>query len=133
MSGARLATTALYQLMDTRGRYGLCTMCIGVGQGIAARRASLGERRRTGEGHDEVPVLWLDDAGAFWIVLFVNLAFPAYGSGVINNYMAIDLHLNRQMVGLPYSVYLLMSGLPGPSPRCVSTAAASASRSCWAA
>jgi len=35
MSGARLATTAVYQLMDTRGRYGLCTMCIGVGQGIA--------------------------------------------------------------------------------------------------
>ncbi len=35
MSGARLATTALYQLMATRGRYGLCTMCIGVGQGIA--------------------------------------------------------------------------------------------------
>jgi len=35
MSGARLATTALNQLSDTRGRYGLCTMCIGVGQGIA--------------------------------------------------------------------------------------------------
>jgi MFS family permease len=51
---------------------------------------------------------------AFWIVLFVNLAFPAYGSGVINNYMAIDLHLSREMVGLPYSVYMLMSGLPGP-------------------
>jgi len=51
---------------------------------------------------------------AFWLVLFVNLAFPAYGSGVINTYMAEDLHLSRQMVGLPYSVYLLMSGLPGP-------------------
>jgi acetyl-CoA acyltransferase len=35
MSGARLATTALFQLSDARGRYGLCTMCIGVGQGIA--------------------------------------------------------------------------------------------------
>ena len=35
MSGARLATTAVNQLGDTRGRYGLCTMCIGVGQGIA--------------------------------------------------------------------------------------------------
>jgi len=35
MSGARLATTALYQLLATRGRYALCTMCIGVGQGIA--------------------------------------------------------------------------------------------------
>jgi acetyl-CoA acetyltransferase len=35
MSGARLVTTAMYQLAATRGRYALCTMCIGVGQGIA--------------------------------------------------------------------------------------------------
>ncbi len=35
MSGARLVTTAMYQLQRTRGRYALCTMCIGVGQGIA--------------------------------------------------------------------------------------------------
>jgi 3-oxoadipyl-CoA thiolase len=34
-SGARLATTAAYQLRRTGGRYALCTMCIGVGQGIA--------------------------------------------------------------------------------------------------
>ena len=34
-SGARLVTTALYQLHRTGGRYALCTMCIGVGQGIA--------------------------------------------------------------------------------------------------
>jgi acetyl-CoA acyltransferase len=34
-SGARLVTTALYQLERTQGRYALCTMCIGVGQGIA--------------------------------------------------------------------------------------------------
>jgi acetyl-CoA C-acetyltransferase len=34
-SGARLATTALNQLERIGGRYGLCTMCIGVGQGIA--------------------------------------------------------------------------------------------------
>jgi len=34
-SGARLVTTALYQLSRTNGRYALCTMCIGVGQGIA--------------------------------------------------------------------------------------------------
>ena len=34
-SGARLVTTALYQLQQTGGRYALCTMCIGVGQGIA--------------------------------------------------------------------------------------------------
>jgi acetyl-CoA acetyltransferase len=35
MSGARLVTTARYQLQRTGGRFALCTMCIGVGQGIA--------------------------------------------------------------------------------------------------
>ncbi|MCL4800684.1 MAG: 3-oxoadipyl-CoA thiolase, partial [Burkholderiales bacterium] len=34
-SGARLVTTALNQLERIKGRYALCTMCIGVGQGIA--------------------------------------------------------------------------------------------------
>jgi 3-oxoadipyl-CoA thiolase len=34
-SGARLATTAMTQLLATRGKYAICTMCIGVGQGIA--------------------------------------------------------------------------------------------------
>ncbi|HMQ70883.1 MAG TPA: 3-oxoadipyl-CoA thiolase, partial [Rubrivivax sp.] len=34
-SGARLATTAVNQLHRSGGRYALCTMCIGVGQGIA--------------------------------------------------------------------------------------------------
>lgn len=36
MSGARLVTTAVNQLHNTRGRYALCTLCIGVGQGIAS-------------------------------------------------------------------------------------------------
>jgi 3-oxoadipyl-CoA thiolase len=35
MSGARLATTATYELQARGGRYAVCTMCIGVGQGIA--------------------------------------------------------------------------------------------------
>ena len=35
MSGARLITTALHELERTEGKYALCTMCIGVGQGIA--------------------------------------------------------------------------------------------------
>src|SRR5260370_9553423 len=34
-SGARLVTTALYQLQRTKGRYALCTMCIAVRQGIS--------------------------------------------------------------------------------------------------
>lgn len=35
MSGARLLMTAAYQLQRTGGRYAVCTMCVGVGQGIA--------------------------------------------------------------------------------------------------
>jgi 3-oxoadipyl-CoA thiolase len=35
MSGTRLVITAMYQLQRTKGRYALCTMCVGVGQGIA--------------------------------------------------------------------------------------------------
>ena len=36
MSGARLVTTALNELERRNARYALCTMCIGVGQGIAS-------------------------------------------------------------------------------------------------
>ena len=35
MSGARLLLTAARELEETGGRYALCTMCIGVGQGMA--------------------------------------------------------------------------------------------------
>jgi len=35
MSGARLVLTAAYQLQRTGGKYALCTMCVGVGQGVA--------------------------------------------------------------------------------------------------
>ena len=35
-SGARLVTTATYQLARSGARYALCTMCIGVGQGISS-------------------------------------------------------------------------------------------------
>jgi acetyl-CoA acyltransferase len=35
MSGARLVLTATQELHNRKGRYALCTMCIGVGQGIA--------------------------------------------------------------------------------------------------
>lgn len=35
MSGARLITTAMYELEEKRARYALCTMCVGVGQGMA--------------------------------------------------------------------------------------------------
>jgi acetyl-CoA acyltransferase len=35
MSGARLVLTATHQLKRSGGRYALCTMCVGVGQGVA--------------------------------------------------------------------------------------------------
>lgn len=51
---------------------------------------------------------------AFWAILFINLAFPAYGSSIINAYMVADLMLDRRTLGLMVSVYMMMSGLPGP-------------------
>lgn len=51
---------------------------------------------------------------AFWLILFINLAFPAYGSSVINAYMVNDLALDRRTLGLMVSVYMLMTGLPAP-------------------
>jgi MFS family permease len=51
---------------------------------------------------------------ACWLILFINLAFPAYGSSVINAYMVTDLHLDRKTLGLMVSVFLIMGGLPGP-------------------
>ena len=50
MSGARLVTTALYQLLRSGGRFGLCTMCIGVGQGIATIIERVGDRSSTDAG-----------------------------------------------------------------------------------
>jgi acetyl-CoA acetyltransferase len=35
MSGARLLLTAAHELKATGGKYALCTMCVGVGQGMA--------------------------------------------------------------------------------------------------
>ena len=45
MSGARLVTTAAHQLSRTGGRYALCAMCIGVGQGIAVVLENCGARQ----------------------------------------------------------------------------------------
>ncbi|MDH4109150.1 MAG: MFS transporter [Gammaproteobacteria bacterium] len=51
---------------------------------------------------------------AFWLILFINLAFPAYGSSVINAWMVADLGIDRRTLGLMVSVYMMMTGLPGP-------------------
>jgi MFS family permease len=52
--------------------------------------------------------------GVFWTITFINLAFPAYGSSVLNAAMAADLGLDRRTLGLLFSGYMVMSGLPGP-------------------
>src|SRR6478752_10004135 len=51
---------------------------------------------------------------AYWLILFVVLGWPPYGSGVINTYMAESLGFDRTMLGVPYSVLMLVSGLPAP-------------------
>jgi MFS family permease len=52
--------------------------------------------------------------GAFWAIMFLNLGFPAYGPAVINAAMARALKLDRETLGNMFSVYMIMSGLPGP-------------------
>jgi len=51
---------------------------------------------------------------ALWGVMFLNLGFPAYGPSVINTAMAKALGLHREALGNMFSVYMIMSGLPGP-------------------
>jgi MFS family permease len=52
--------------------------------------------------------------GAYWLILFSLLGWPPYGSGVINTWMAESLGFDRAMLGVPYSVFMLMCGLPAP-------------------
>ena len=48
---------------------------------------------------------------AFWVILAVNLAFPFYGASVINTYMAGDFKMDRQLLGLIFTVFMLTSGV----------------------
>lgn len=52
--------------------------------------------------------------GALWIIVFINLAFPIYGSSVVNTIMMQDLKLDRGTLGFLFSLFTIMSGLPGP-------------------
>jgi acetyl-CoA acetyltransferase len=47
MSGARLVAAAMCRLQRTGGRFALCTVCIGVGQGIALAIERVGARAQT--------------------------------------------------------------------------------------
>lgn len=50
----------------------------------------------------------------FWAVIILNFAFPTFGMSVVNTYMAGSMHLDRKELGLAYSVFTLMGGLPAP-------------------
>ena len=50
----------------------------------------------------------------FWAIIILNFAFPTFGTSVVNTYMAKAMHLNRKELGLAFSVFSLMAGLPGP-------------------
>ena len=50
----------------------------------------------------------------FWLILAVNLAFPFYGASVINTYMAEDFKLDRQLLGLIFTIFMLTSGVSSP-------------------
>ena len=51
---------------------------------------------------------------ALWAIVCINLAFPVYGARVLDAVMAEDLNLNRQTLGGIFSLYSILSGLPGP-------------------
>ncbi len=50
----------------------------------------------------------------FWVIIVLNFTFPTFGTSVVNTYMAKAMHLSREKLGLAYSVFSLMAGLPGP-------------------
>ena len=50
----------------------------------------------------------------FWAIIILNFTFPTFGTSVVNTYMARAMHLSRERLGLAFSVFSLMAGLPGP-------------------
>jgi MFS family permease len=50
----------------------------------------------------------------FWVSVFVVLGFPAYGMGIMNTFMATQMGFDRTVLGLLFTVFMVMSGLPAP-------------------
>lgn len=50
----------------------------------------------------------------FWLIIVLNFAFPTFATSVVNTYMAKAMRLNRKELGLAFSVFSLMAGLPAP-------------------
>jgi len=51
---------------------------------------------------------------ACWVIMFLNLGIPVYGASGLNALMAPSMHMDRGALGLLFSAYMVMSGLPGP-------------------
>jgi len=49
-----------------------------------------------------------------WLIMFINLGFPAYGQSVVNTVMALEFKLDRASLGLLFSAYIGMTGVAGP-------------------
>src|SRR5258705_11009821 len=49
-----------------------------------------------------------------WLIMALNLGFPAYGTFPINTAMSKALGLSREALSWVFSAYMVMSGLPGP-------------------
>ncbi|HTA51873.1 MAG TPA: MFS transporter [Candidatus Acidoferrum sp.] len=50
----------------------------------------------------------------FWLVIVLNFCFPTFGTSVVNTYMAKAMHLDRAQLGIAFTAFSLMAGLPGP-------------------
>ena len=51
---------------------------------------------------------------ACWVIMFLNLGIPVYGASGLNALMAPSMHMDRGALGLLFSAYMVMSGLPEP-------------------
>ncbi len=51
---------------------------------------------------------------AYWLILFAVLGWPPYGIGIVNTYMAEQLGFDRTMLGVPYSVLMLIERAARP-------------------
>jgi MFS family permease len=79
------------------------------------RASRAAERHRPdGETVQEKPFYGWKLLIIFWTIIILNFTFPTFGTSVVNTYMAKAMHLNRKELGLAFSVFSLMAGLPGP-------------------
>jgi MFS family permease len=51
---------------------------------------------------------------ACWLIMAINLALPMYGLSFLNVHMADEFQFSRTTLGLAYSAFMVMTGLPGP-------------------